>query len=44
MPNTNLVITYVPTRWNSTHVMIILAWEKRKVLNAMVPTSLNDGK
>ena len=44
MPNKNLLITDVRTRWNSTYDMIIEAWEKRKVLNAMATTCQKDGK
>ena len=35
MSNKNLLITDVPTKWNLTYEMIIVAWEKSKVLNAM---------
>ena len=44
MSNKNLLITDVCTRWNSTYDMIIAAWEKRKVLNAMATTCQKDGK
>ena len=44
MSNINLSTIDVPKRWNSTYTMIMIAWEKRKVLNAMVTTCLNDGK
>ena len=44
MSNKNLLITDVCTRWNSIYDMIIAAWEKRKVLNAMVTTCQKDGK
>ena len=44
MSNKNLLITDVRTRRNSTYDMIIVAWEKRKVLNAMATTFQKDGK
>ena len=44
MSNKNLLITDVRTRWNSIYDMIIAAWEKRKVLNAMATTCQKDGK
>ena len=44
MSNKNLLTIDVPTRWNSTYVMIMTTWDKRKVLNAMAPTCLKDGK
>ena len=34
----------IPTRWNLTYDMIIVAWEKRKVLNAMTTTCQKGGK
>ena len=44
MSNKNLLTIDVPTRWNSTYVMITTAWDKRKVLNVMTTTCLKDGK
>ena len=44
MPNKNLLITDVPMRWNSTYDMILISWEKRKVLNAMTTTCHKDGR
>ena len=44
MSNKNLLSIDVPTRWNLTYVMITIAWDKRKVLNAMTTTCLKDGK
>ena len=44
MSNNNLLITDVCTRWNLIYDMIITAWEKRKVLNAMATTCQKDGK
>ena len=32
MPNKNILVEDVRTRWNSTHDMILAAWEKREVL------------
>ena len=44
MSNKNLLVTDVRMRWNLTYDMIIAAWEKRKVLNAMATTCQEDGK
>ena len=44
MSKKNLLITDVRMRWNSTYDMIIVASEKRKVLNAMATTCQKDGK
>ena len=44
MSNKNLLTINIPTRWNSTYVMIITAWDKRKVLNIMATTCLKGGK
>ena len=44
MPNKNLFIIDVPTWWNLTFDMIIAAWEKRKVLNAMATNFQKDGR
>ena len=44
MSNKNLLTIDVPTRWNSTYVMITIVWDKRNVLNAMSITCLKDGK
>ena len=44
MSNKNLLIINIPTRWNSTYVMITTTWDKRKVLNGMTTTCLKDGK
>ena len=44
MSNKNLLTIDVPTRWNSTYVMITTTWDKRKVLNAMAITCLKYGK
>ena len=44
MPTKNLLITNVPAGWNSTYAIIVVAWEKRKVLNAIAKTCLKDAK
>ena len=44
MSNKNLLTIDVPTRWNSTSVMITTTWDKRKVLNTMATTCFKDGK
>ena len=44
MSNRNLLTIDLPTRWNSTYVTIIAAWDKRNVLNVMKTTCLKDGK
>ena len=44
MSNKNLLTMDVTTRWNSTYVMIMAAWDKRKVLKVMAKTCLKDGK
>ena len=44
MSNKNLLTIKVSTRWNSTYIMIMTAWDSRKVLNAMATTCLKDGK
>ena len=44
MSNKNMIITDVPTKWNSTYDMIIAASEKTKVLNATATICQKDGK
>ena len=44
LSNTNLLIIDVPTRSNLKYVIIMIAWDKRKVLNAMMTTCLKDYK
>ena len=44
MLNKNLLTIDVPTRWNSTCVMITTTSDKRKELNAMATTFLTYGK
>ena len=41
MPNKNIIVEDVRTRWNSTYDMIKAAWEKREVLNVMASDHLN---
>ena len=40
----NLLLVDVPTRLNLTYAMIIVSWEKRKVLNVMARTCHKYGK
>ena len=44
MPNKNIIVEDVRTRWNSTYDMIEAAWEKREVLKAMASDHLNTNK
>ena len=44
MSNINLLTLDVPSKWNSTYVMIMTSWEKRKVFNVMAITYLKDDK
>ena len=44
MSNKNLLSIDVPTRCNSTYVMITTTWDKMKVLNAMATNCLKYGK
>ena len=44
MPNKNIIIEDVRTRWNSTYDMIEAAWEKREVLKAMASDHINTNK
>ena len=44
MPNKNILVKDVRTRWNSTYDMIEAAWEKREVLKAMASDNLNTNK
>ena len=41
MPNKNIIVEDVRTRWNLTYDMIEAAWEKREVLKAMASDHLN---
>ena len=41
MPNKNIIVEDVRTRWNSTYDMIEAAWEKIEVLKAMASDYLN---
>ena len=41
MPNKNIIVEDVQTRWNLTYDMIEAAWEKREVLKAMASDHLN---
>ena len=44
MPNKNIFVEDVRTRWNSTYDMIEAAWEKREVLKVMASDHLNTNK
>lgn len=44
MPNKNMLVEDVSTRWNSTCDMIEVAWEKREVLKIMAIDHLNSNK
>ena len=44
MSNKKILTIDVPTRWNSTYVMITTICDNRKVLNTMAKTCLKDGQ
>ena len=44
MPNTNILVEDVRTRWNLIYDMIKIAWEKREVLKVMARNHQNTNK